>query len=216
MLRSASLLAALLLAALFVDPLAAQNPSKSSEPLPKTAPLEMEGDISLAMIDGVDRFLLKQWDLAAEQRHKEWLELMAKTDGLQKEVPELAQLRHQLLVILGAQEPRVPVTDAQQVHVHFHASCHECDVYAVSWPVVRTVRGEGLLLVPHAPSPQRAEKDKPSDVFRTAFTQGRLPTMGNVLIAIPDADQTPEALIGLVPGVAAQSQFPRHIAANGT
>ncbi len=208
--RPASLLA-VILATLVCSVAAAQNPSKSSEPLDGTAPLKMEGDLSLALIDGVDRFLLKQWDLAREKRHKEWAALIEKSNHLQKEIPEFAKLRHQLLGILGAQEPRVPIADAQQVHIHFHATCRECDVYAVSWPVVRTVRGEGLLLVPHAAA--RDEKEKPSDGFRAAINQGRLPTMGNVLIAIPDADQTPEQIIGLVPGVAPQSQYARHIAA---
>ena len=59
-------------------------------------------------------------------------------------------------------------------------------ILAVRWPVVGDVYGEGLLLVPS----------------------------GNALadvVALPDADQTPEMLAGLVPGVPAESQFARRL-----
>ncbi|HEX8040499.1 MAG TPA: dienelactone hydrolase family protein, partial [Chryseosolibacter sp.] len=63
-------------------------------------------------------------------------------------------------------------------------------VYAVRWPVLNRVNGEGLLLQP---------KGKPvADI-----------------IAIPDAGQTPEQLVGLSPGIAPESQFARHLAENG-
>src|SRR5205085_5642770 len=35
------------------------------------------------------------------------------------------------------------------------------------------------------------------------------------VIAIPDADQTPEQLVGLAEGIPAKSQFARHLAENG-
>jgi dienelactone hydrolase len=63
-------------------------------------------------------------------------------------------------------------------------------VYQVRWPVLNRVYGEGLLIQP---------KIKP---------------IANV-IAIPDADQTPEQLAGLSPGIPLQSQFARHLAENG-
>ena len=63
-------------------------------------------------------------------------------------------------------------------------------VYQVRWPVLNRVNGEGLLLQP---------KTKP---------------IANI-IAIPDADQQPEQLVGLLPGIAVESQFARHLAENG-
>ena len=65
------------------------------------------------------------------------------------------------------------------------------EVFAVRWPVVRGIEGEGLLLVP----------------------TGRKPIAD--CVAIPDADQTPEMLVGLVPGVPPESQFARRLAENG-
>ncbi len=196
----------------------AQRASRNSDPLPGTARLRMDGDIAFAMVDGVDRFLLKQWDEAAVNRRGEWQELLTHSSRMRQEVPEFNDRRNQLLGMLGAQEPRVPITDVQQVHFHFYASCRECDVYSVTWPAVRNVRGEGLLLVPHTPLGFRPEERNRTvaEEFRSLLSIGRLPNMGSVVIAIPDADQTPEALIGLTPGVAPSSQFPRQIAGAGS
>src|SRR5947208_1562889 len=56
---------------------------------------------------------------------------------------------------------------------------------------LRGVAGEGLLLKP----------------------TGRAPAAD--VVAIPDADQTPEMIAGLVPGVPAESQFARRLAESG-
>src|SRR5262249_60955310 len=63
-------------------------------------------------------------------------------------------------------------------------------VYAVRWPVLEGVDGEGLLLEP---------KGKP---------------VASV-VAIPDADWTPEMFIGMAPGVPAGAQYARYSAARG-
>jgi dienelactone hydrolase len=63
-------------------------------------------------------------------------------------------------------------------------------VYQVRWPVANGLHGEGLLLLP------------------------KQNIQANV-IALPDADQTPEQLAGLTPGVAPKSQFARVLAENG-
>ena len=62
-------------------------------------------------------------------------------------------------------------------------------VFAIRWPVFDGVDGEGLLLEP----------------------KGKV--MAQV-VAIPDADWTPEMLVGLAPGVQHESQFPRWLAKN--
>jgi dienelactone hydrolase len=63
-------------------------------------------------------------------------------------------------------------------------------VYAVRWSVLPGIDGEGLLLEPTGDA-------KAS------------------IVAIPDADQTPEQLVGLAPGIAGESQFARRIAESG-
>jgi dienelactone hydrolase len=66
------------------------------------------------------------------------------------------------------------------------------EVYAVRWPVTGAIHGEGLLLVPSG--------------GRTAVAD---------LVALPDADRTPEMLAGLAPGIAPASQFARRLAETG-
>lgn len=70
------------------------------------------------------------------------------------------------------------------------ASTSKYRVIQVRWPVLDGVYGEGLLL-----QPKKSIK-------------------ANV-IAIPDADQTPEQLVGLSSGIPDKSQFARRLAENG-
>ena len=58
------------------------------------------------------------------------------------------------------------------------------------WSVFEGVTGEGLLLEPNTPPVAR-------------------------IVAIPDADQSPEMLAGLAPGVQPAGQFARRLAENG-
>ena len=58
------------------------------------------------------------------------------------------------------------------------------------WPVFEGVFGEGLFLEPKGPPVA-------------------------CVVAIPDADQTPEMLAGLAPGLAPERQFARRLAENG-
>ena len=64
-------------------------------------------------------------------------------------------------------------------------------VFAVRWPAFGDVHAEGLLLLP-------ANGKKLADV-----------------VAIPDADQTPEMIAGLAEGIAPGSQFARRLAESG-
>ncbi len=64
--------------------------------------------------------------------------------------------------------------------------------FAIRWPVIGDVTAEGLLLLP---------------------PEGRTP-VANV-VAIPDADLTPEQIAGLVEGIPAESQYARRLAESG-
>src|SRR5262245_12531267 len=103
--------------------------------------------------------------------------------------------RKRLSHMLGVRDPRVPfeapelpATTAQPALV---GKGTNFNAFAVRWPALDGVHGEGLLLVP--------SKGKPvADV-----------------IVIPDADVTPEQLVGLMPGVPAVSQYARWLAESG-
>ena len=71
------------------------------------------------------------------------------------------------------------------------AKAETYDVFAVRWPAFGDVHGEGLLLVP-------TKGEKLADV-----------------VAIPDCEQTPEQVCGLVEGMPPGSQFARRLAESG-
>ncbi|MBI3666443.1 MAG: hypothetical protein HY236_09520 [Acidobacteria bacterium] len=122
---------------------------------------------------------------------------------LERETVATAQKRHsqsappnpeRFRKIIGAVDQRVPVTalelDATTSRPAQVARGANYKVYAVRWPVFDGVTGEGLLLEPDTPPAAR-------------------------IVAIPDADWSPEMLAGLAPGVNRATQFARQLAENG-
>src|SRR5205085_7096868 len=97
--------------------------------------------------------------------------------------------------ILGVRDPRVPFEAPELVGTTAQPALvgkgENYQIFAVRWPAFGDVHGEGLLLVPTG-------KKKIADV-----------------IAIPDADQTPEQIVGLVEGVKPVDQIARRLAENG-
>ena len=96
--------------------------------------------------------------------------------------------------IIGATDRRVPTSgvkiDPIAVLSPEIARGRGYRVYAVRWPVFDDVDAEGLLL-----APEDAVKAR--------------------IVAIPDADWTPEMVAGLAPGVDSSAQFARRLAERG-
>lgn len=163
----------------------------SGPPLEGTQPLTMEGDIAAAMVAGIDKFLLREIELSVERREKYWKRDFSSAEAYSKSVEPN---RQRLKKILGVVDERVAF-DAPELIATVGKSAvvgrgENYEIFAVRWPAVRQVHGEGLLLVPKG--------EKVADI-----------------IAIPDADQTPEQICGLAEGVPAESQFARRLAENG-
>jgi len=166
--------------------------SAAGEPLAGTEPLTWTDDLASRMVDGVDRFLLQKLEASPAQRAQHWQHDFSSTEAYQKSVePNRRRLAH----ILGVRDPRIAFdgldlagTTSQPAEVGRGPGY---TILAVRWPVIRRVQGEGLLLVPDTKSPAAR------------------------VIAIPDADQTPEAICGLTEGVPAVSQYARRLAENG-
>ncbi len=163
----------------------------AEEPLPGTQPLTLSGDLSAQMVEGIDKFLLREIDRSTEQRAKLWQRDFTSRDAYTKSIqPNRERFRK----MIGAVDERLPVTALEYVgstdEPSLVAETASYTAHAVRWPVFEGVFGEGLLLQP---------KTKP--VAR--------------IIAIPDADQTPEMLVGLAPGIAPASQFAGRLAENG-
>src|SRR5262245_16229905 len=160
--------------------------------LPGTKPLMMKGDIASQMVDGIDKFLLKQIEKAAKNREKLWKRDFSSAKAYDKSIePNRKRLAH----ILGVRDKRVPYKSPELVGTVDEPALvgkgKTYNVHAVRWPAFGDVHGEGLLLTP--------AKGKPiADV-----------------VAIPDADVTPEQLCGLMKGVKEESQYARRLAESG-
>lgn len=172
---------------------AAGTATLADEPvaLPGTQPLTMEGDIASQLVDGVDKFLLRELEKSGERRAKFWKYDRSSAEAYNKSIePNRKRLAH----ILGLRDDRVPF-DAPELVARTNqllvVKTETYEGFAVRWPAFGDVHGEGLLLVP-------TKGEKLADV-----------------VAIPDCEQTPEQICGLVDGVPPESQFARRLAEAG-
>ncbi len=192
---------------------AIQNPVKDSvvfdfnnlpDVMPGTKGLSFKGDMPSLLMQGAHKFIERKIAGSVSERTKFWHRNFDSKDSYEKSV-EPNRLR--FMSILGIEDktqphvsynlglkdmyPEVTMRKISDVNEpEFIAETSTYRVYAVRWPVLNRVNGEGLLLQPKA----KALAD---------------------IIAIPDADQTPEQLVGLSPGIPPESQFARHLAENG-
>lgn len=174
------------------------------EVLPGTRPLTWKDDISAKMLDGAHQFIDEKIAASLASRPTLWNRDFASREAYERSVePNRKRFRKYIGIEdksepdisynigLGDQHPPVAMqrisayNDAELV-----AETAKYRVYQVRWPVLNRVFGEGLLLQP-----------KTQPVAH--------------IIALPDADQTPEQLVGLQPGVPVASQVARCLAENG-
>ena len=163
----------------------------AAEPLPGTQPLTVDGDLATRMVAGIDRYLMRELAASVEKRKSFWKPDYASSEAYARSVQPN---RDRLKRILGVVDVRLPVKELEYVATTrtppLVAETDRYKVHAVRWPVLDGVDAEGLLLEPKGP----------------AIAQ---------VVALPDADWTPEMLAGLAPGVPAESQFARRLAENG-
>ena len=156
--------------------------------LPHTEPLTMKGDLSAQMVAGISRFLDREIIAASKSRPKFWNRNYKSDEAHSKSVQ---RNREHLRFCIGAVDELVPFKGLEFISNTTQGSIRYKDkhieVHAVRWPVFKGVTGEGLLINP------------------TGVIQARI-------IAIPDADQTPEQLAGIAPGIKPTSQYARHMA----
>ncbi len=165
--------------------------AEAQEPLPQTEALTLEGDLSAQMVAGIDKFLLRETDQSVEARARFWKRDLASPEAYTKSVQPN---RDRFLRIIGAVDARLPVPALEYLSTtaasSIVADMTNLVIHAVRWPVFENVQGEGLLLQP---------KTEPVAC----------------VVALPDADQTPEMLAGLAPGLAPEKQFARRLAESG-
>src|SRR6185437_2198202 len=144
-----------------------------AEPLPDTKPLMHEGDLAAQMVEGIDKYLMRELAASVKKRKEHWKPDFSSAEAYTKSVQPN---RERLKKILGVVDKRVPFTGFESVGtIDQPALVAETDsykVFAVRWPVLPGVDGEGLLLEP----------------------KGKVLTQ---VIVLPDADTTPEVLAGM-------------------
>ena len=166
------------------------TPAPESEPLPNTLPLEWEGDLASRMIDGIDRFLLREIDASVSVRDAYWKRDFSSAVAYSRSVDPN---RRRLALLLGI--PR----DVRSENPSFEyadwiaaprAVTDAFVVRQVRWDAFGDVHGVGLLFEP---------KGEPTaDV-----------------IAIPDAGQTPEEIAAHLSSTSPTNPFALQLAQAG-
>ena len=165
--------------------------AQGAEQLPGTQPLIEEGDLSARMVAGIDQFLTAETERAKKAREGFWKRDFSSPEAYENSV---ATNRQALAEIIGATESRIPFSELELIATSERdgkvGDAKNYEVHHVRWPVLKGVHGEGLWL---------RQKSK------------ALATV----ICLPDADQTPEAIAGLIAGAAPEGQFARAFAEQG-
>lgn len=165
-----------------------QNPDGS---LPGSTLLLEKGDLSSMMVTGISKFFDRELSASIKGRAKFW-----KTDFSSPAAYENSVLpnRKRLAEIIGIADTLMPDMEMEYISsVSKPAEIVKTEsfiAYAVRWHVYGDIYGEGILLQPRGVVKAR-------------------------VVAIPDADQTPELLAGIMPGLPSELQYGRRLAENG-
>src|SRR5579859_5075784 len=159
--------------------------------LDRTELLELRGDLAAQMVEGIHRYLDRATVASIESREQFWKRDYGSAELYNQSV---APNRDHLRTIIGSVDQRIPATgirlEATTPEAPAIGSGSGYKVYRVRWPVFEGVDGDGILLEPESRPVAR-------------------------IVAIPDADWTPEMLAGMEPGVDAAAQYARRLAENG-
>jgi dienelactone hydrolase len=161
--------------------------------LPGTDPLTWTDDLSVKMMDGAHRYTERRISESVQARQKHWARNLSSPSGYEKSVePNRKRFAQKIGVVDTRVSPTMERFGADpSVGLVSEAPAYE--IYQVRWRVLEnvlglgSVHGEGLLLQPR-----------------------RSPAA--YVVALPDADQTPEQLVGLSPGLDEGAQFARRLA----
>ena len=167
--------------------------NETEQALHGTTPLTLEGDLAAQMVEVLDGYVSRTVASSVERRgglwHRDYSSHNAYTESVE---PNRARLRKQI----GCLDPRLPIEELTYIATtNASAQIIEDENYTVSrvrWQVFDEVEGEGLLLEP------------PHNVPITAQ-----------IVALPDADWTPEMIAGVTDDLPASAQFARRLAKAG-
>src|SRR5579859_6724754 len=114
--------------------------SVRAEPLPDTKPLTRDGDLAAQMVEGIDKYLMREIAASVQKRKQYWKPDFSSLEAYEKSV---RPNRERLARILGVVDKRVPVTALEYVATTgTDALVAEGDgyrVYAVRWQVLEGI-----------------------------------------------------------------------------
>jgi len=195
-----------ILVAVCMWPIAAKGQDWREPPsvLPGTAAWVPQEQLDVQLMDGAHRYIERQIDHSRDGRARFWNRDLSSPAAYEQSV---AENRERFRSIIGAvnrgrernhhialppQTPRVRMewlADDDQPAVVFESDRYR--VIRVRWPVLKGVHGEGLLLEPANSTPAAS------------------------VVVLPDADQTPEQIAGIDPGLPLDQQVARQLVENG-
>lgn len=166
-------------------------PVACADTLMNTSQLEWEEpDLSGRLMDGAHQFVERKISESRGERVAFWNRDFSSSTAYEKSIePNRTRFKS----ILGAVDLRLPPAleyYGTETHSALVAHTSRYRVYQVRWPVFEGVWGYGLFVQPE------------SDIAALA-------------VFVPDADQSPEQLLGLTPGIPPSRQAARRLAENG-
>ncbi|HUS08525.1 MAG TPA: dienelactone hydrolase family protein [Bryobacteraceae bacterium] len=160
----------------------------AAQTLPGTKPLTWEGELDVRMMDGAHRFVEREIAASVISRQRHW-----KRD-IRDYAASIAPNRRRFLEKIGAVDALATNATMERfgddVNPALAAETPLYRIFQVRWPAIDGVHGEGLLIEPLQPA--------------SAF-----------VVALPDADQSPEQISGLEPGLPRGKQLARVLAESG-
>ena len=167
--------------------------NETAQTLHGTTPLTVEGDLAAQMVEVLDGYVSRAVANSVEGREGLWNRDYSSHNAYTESVePNRARLQKRI----GCLDPRLPIEDLAYIATtRTTARLTEDENYTVSrvrWQVFEEVEGEGLLLEPKQNVPITAQ-----------------------IVALPDADWTPETIAGITDELPANAQFARRLAKAG-
>ena len=167
--------------------------NETAQTLHGTIPLTLDGDLAAQMVEVLDGYVSRAITDSVEGRtglwHRDYSSHNAYTESVE---PNRASLQKRI----GCLDPRLPIEELAYIATTKTAvHLTEDENYTVSrvrWQVFEEVEGEGLLLEPKQNVPITAQ-----------------------IVALPDADWTPETIAGITDELPANAQFARRLAKAG-
>ncbi|NQV23965.1 MAG: dienelactone hydrolase family protein [Rhodopirellula sp.] len=163
--------------------------------LPNTQPLTIEQPLDEFMIDGIDRFCLRELAASPARRAELWNRDFSSPEAYQKSI---AANRERFREYIGAVDSRVTQSAPETFRFELLDSLEQSSVvarssdvtvHAVRWQVLDGVTVEGLLLQPK--------------------------NISAAVVAVPDADWTPEEFVGLDGSIPESARLPWRLAKEG-